>query len=225
MELIAQVKLLPDKETKHVLHETLVTLNSAANDVSNFAWENRAYSRARLQRGCYYDVRTKHIIAAQAAIHVTRKVADAYRKDKKVKRVFRLDGAVAYDDRILSWKIDQRTISIWTTNGRVTVPFTAGERAMKLLACRRGESDLVYRDGSFYLLATCREDEPELTWSGEVLGVDRGIVNIAACSSGSNHSGKGVNRVRAHNERLRARLQAKGTKSAKRLLKKRRRKE
>jgi IS605 OrfB family transposase len=58
-----------------------------------------------------------------------------------------------------------------------------------------------------------------------VLGVDRGLANIATLSSGANYTGKGVARARRRNERLRARLQQRGTRSAKRLLKRRRRKE
>lgn len=57
------------------------------------------------------------------------------------------------------------------------------------------------------------------------LGVDLGIANLATDSDGRHHSGKATNRVRHRNQRLRAKLQAIGTKSAKRLLKKRRRKE
>ncbi|MEV6980916.1 transposase [Sphaerisporangium sp. NPDC051017] len=57
------------------------------------------------------------------------------------------------------------------------------------------------------------------------LGVDLGIVNLATDSTGEAHTGKGVRAVRRRHARLRARLQAKGTKAAKRLLKARRRKE
>ena len=57
------------------------------------------------------------------------------------------------------------------------------------------------------------------------LGVDLGIVNIAADSDGNAYCGKAVRAVRYRNRQLRARLQSKGTKSAKRLLARRRRKE
>jgi IS605 OrfB family transposase len=63
-------------------------------------------------------------------------------------------------------------------------------------------------------------DEPD-----EWLGVDLGIVNLATDSTGEAHTGRGVRAVRRRNAQLRRRLQAKGTKSAKRLLKARRRKE
>ncbi|MEW6082864.1 MAG: transposase [Bacillota bacterium] len=56
------------------------------------------------------------------------------------------------------------------------------------------------------------------------LGVDLGIVNIAADSDGVTYSGGQVNGLRKRHAELRARLQSKGTASAKRLLRKRRRK-
>jgi hypothetical protein len=57
------------------------------------------------------------------------------------------------------------------------------------------------------------------------LAVDFGIVNIAASSDGQRLAGARLNRYRKRQQRLRARLQAKKTSSARRLLTKRRRKE
>ncbi len=60
---------------------------------------------------------------------------------------------------------------------------------------------------------------------GGWLWTDLGIANIATTSDGRKIAGKTVNRYRQRQVRLRARPQAKGTKSARRLLKKRARKE
>jgi len=90
----------------------------------------------------------------------------------------------------------------------------------------RGQADLIVRDGTWYLAVVI--DVPEPPGGGEPdgwLGVDLGVVNLATDSDGTAHSGKAVRAVRRRNNQLRAKLQAKGSKSAKRLLKKRRRKE
>ena len=55
--------------------------------------------------------------------------------------------------------------------------------------------------------------------------MDLGIVNIATTSTGYRAAGRKLNRYRKRQLALRAKLQKKGTKSAKRLLKKQRRKE
>ena len=57
------------------------------------------------------------------------------------------------------------------------------------------------------------------------MGVDLGRVTIAADSDGQIYSGGPVNGLRKRPAKLRQRLQQKGTQSAKRLLKKRRRKD
>jgi putative transposase len=75
--------------------------------------------------------------------------------------------------------------------------------------------------GSRRQVITSRTCVRSMSWSL----VDLGIVSIATTSSGVHHSGHRVNRVRHRNRRLRAKLQAKGTRSAKRLLRKRSRKE
>ncbi len=78
----------------------------------------------------------------------------------------------------------------------------------------------------FYLIAVC--DVPETPLNEDpagFVGVDLGIANIATASTGYRAAGRGLNRHRKRQRDLRKTLQAKGTKSAKRLLKKRSRKE
>ncbi len=55
--------------------------------------------------------------------------------------------------------------------------------------------------------------------------MDLGIVNIATTSTGYRAAGRGLNRHRKRQQDLRRKLQAKGTQSAKRLLKRRNRRE
>jgi IS605 OrfB family transposase len=89
-----------------------------------------------------------------------------------------------------------------------------------------GEADLFCRDGKWFLYATF--DSSEATLQQPVngfVGVDMGIVNIATSSDGRRAAGARLNRYRKRQQRLRARLQAKKTSSARGLLKKRRRKE
>src|SRR5919107_431335 len=129
-----------------------------------------------------------------------------------------------YDDLCLSWQYDARTVSIWPMAGRLRgVRFACSPNAVKqLIAHRKGESDLVERDGVFYLVATCEVPEAETCEPGAFIGVDLGIVNIATTSTGYRAAGRKLNRYRKRQLALRAKLQKKGTKSAKRLLRKQR---
>ncbi|MFC0106711.1 RNA-guided endonuclease InsQ/TnpB family protein [Kibdelosporangium aridum] len=119
-------------------------------------------------------------------------------------------------------------MSIWTVAGRMRDVRLLGSPMdlARLAATKIGQTDLVLRDG--YLLLYAVVDEPEAPSQMPVngfLGVDLGIVNIATTSDGHRATGGRLNRYRNRQLRMRKRLQAKKTASARRLLKKRRRRE
>jgi putative transposase len=223
--LTAKVKLLPTPEQTDALKRTLETANAACKYISECAWQEGTFRQFDLHKLVYYDVRERFGLSAQMTVRCISKVADAYKLDCKRIRSFRQQGAIAYDCRILRWKLDRQEVSIWTTDGRQTIPYTLGERQRELLQTQKGESDLALIGGAFYLLATCEVETPKPIETQEALGIDLGIVNIATDNDGQVHAGRRVNGLRKRHARLRARLQRKGTKSAKRLLKKRKRKE
>jgi len=220
MKLIAQVKLQPEPGQTELLRRTLETANAAANFVSEHAWNTKTFRQYDLHHACYHTVRERYELSAQMTVRILAKVADAYKLDHKTQRRFRPLGAIAYDKRILSWKLDKQTVSIWTIRGRQTIPFVAGKRQLALLRFMHGEADLVYRGGEFYLHQVCEVDEPPEGEVDDFLGVDLGVVNIAADSDGNIYNSRTVNNVRHRHRRLRAKLQSKGTKSARRRLKK-----
>ncbi|MFC8951716.1 RNA-guided endonuclease InsQ/TnpB family protein [Streptomyces sp. NPDC057101] len=237
MKLVVRVKLLPTPEQAAALAATLRTCNEAANWLSVRAFEGGRTSRAALQATSYVELKARGL-SAQPALHVLRKVADAYTAlrakpvgpeqphPKRLLRAgarrpvaFRPGAAQPFDDRCLSWQWDERTVSIWTTSGRTKgLAFTGQTEQLKLLAAyRKGESDLLHEGGRWYLLATCEVPQavPNTAPDGFV-GVDLGIVNIAATSTGMRFSGRRLNRRREADRRLRAKLRSKGTKSSRR---------
>ncbi len=220
MKLTAQLKLRPTNAQLRLLKQTLERANAACNHISGVAWEQRTFGKFALQKLCYRDVKAEFGLSAQMVIRCLAKVGDAYRFEKESKRRFKAHGSIAYDDRILSWNLNEPSVSIWTVDGRQSVPFVAGERQMRLLGTRVGETDLVYRRGSFYLLATCEVEDPEPFIAQGVIGVDLGVKNIATDSDGNFRSSRTVNSVRHRHIRLRKKLQKKRTHSARRRLKK-----
>ncbi|NVI86081.1 IS200/IS605 family element transposase accessory protein TnpB [Actinomadura sp. BRA 177] len=243
-----QVKLLPTPEQAAALADTLHHVNTAANQVSARAFEEFGL-RGRelpLRTLCYGDLKAGGL-GAQAAQHVIKRVVDAYttlranmgngnlggpqsRRRRRVESkpiVFRPDAAHTFDDRCLSWQLDAGTVSIWTVAGRQrNLRFACSpDQARTLAVHRKGESDLVHRDGKWFLLATCDVPEPGVYEPADWVGVDRGIVNLATTSDGDNHQGRRLGRYRRWQARKRAELQAKRTRAAVRRLKKRARRE
>ena len=218
MKLTAQLKLLPTPDQANALQRTLETTNMACNYISGVAWASRTFGKFALQKLCYQDVRDTFGLSAQVVIRALAKVGDAYKLDKQTKREFRPLASIAYDDRILSWNLNEPSVSIWTLDGRLSIPFVAGDRQMQMLQTRMGETDLVYHRGEWYLLATCEVQEPDPQDVDDVLGIDLGVTNIATDSDGTIHSGRTITHVRYRHRRLRTKLQKKGTLSAKRRL-------
>ncbi|WP_326796043.1 RNA-guided endonuclease TnpB family protein [Streptomyces sp. NBC_01808] len=238
MKIVAQVKLQPGSVyVADSLAATLRACNRAANWISEVAHERDLKRRNELHHAVYYDMKATYDLAAQASVRTIKKVVDAYatlagnikngnlsekaegKATSKPIR-FRENAAQPFDDHCLTWNVDEQTVSIWTVAGRIKgIPFVCSSEALKLLASRKGESDLVFRDGSFYLTATIDLPEPDAYEPEGWLGVDLGIVNIATTNDGAKLSGRRVNRYRRRINRLRTKLQKKGTKSAKRRLK------
>jgi IS605 OrfB family transposase len=219
MKLSAKVKLAPDEQQRRMLLATLERANEACNRVSELAWEHATFRQYPLHKLAYAAVRQETGLTAQMVVRAIARVADAYKLDRHTQRTFRPHGAFPYDERILRWYTDRQAVSIWTLTGRVCIPYLAGERQKEYLSFRRGESDLVFDRGEFYLFATCDVPDPEEKKTDGVLGVDLGIVNLAVDSDGTAYSGDRVERSRRRYERLRARLQRRGTKSSRRKLK------
>ncbi|GIO38124.1 transposase [Paenibacillus sp. SSG-1] len=221
-----KIKLLTDSEQHRKLLDTMKRFNEACNYISKVSFESKTFGKIGIQKLCYYDVRERFGLSAQLVVRSIGKVAESYKTERKSVHAFREFGAVVYDQRILSFK-GLEYASILTLEGRIDVPMIISAYHKGVLQGRRvrGQADLILQDGSFYLLLVV--DLPDGTpFEPEgVIGVDLGIANIAVDSTSEVFSGSKVNSIRARHRRLRKKLQAKGTKSAKRLLKKRRRKE
>jgi len=201
-------------------------VNSACNWLSEQAWAQRVFGQYNLHHLGYYALREKFSLPSKITARLIAKVANAYKKDKKGMRRFRKHGTIDYEDGCLRWHLSKDEVSILTTaEGRQKIPFVCGEKQRQLLENRHGQSGLVLVDGKFYLLACCNVEAPEPSGVTDYLGVDLGIINIATDSDGSVYSGSNVNGLRHRHRRLRQKLQSKGTKSATRLLNKRRSKE
>lgn len=225
MKLTVKIKLLPNAEQAAALKATLITANQAADRISELSWNAGEFRRFPLQKLTYKTAREEFSLSSQIVCLLLGKVADAYKLDRNCQRKFRPLGSIAYDTRVLNIAVSQKNTSIWSTAGRLKIPFACGEQQLALLSFPHGEADLILRSRQWYLNVVVDIPEQREIEAVDVLGVDLGIVEIAYDSDGQNYSGSHLNKVRSRNQALRKKLQTKGTKSAKRLLKKRRLKE
>ena len=214
------VKLEPSEKQYISLIETMNRFNEACNYISDIAFSIKSANKIKLQQIVYRDVRNKFGLSAQHTIRAIAKVSEAYKRDKSIKPEFSHDGAIVYDQRILSWK-GLEAVSILSLNGRLIVPISIGEYQKVRMNNRvRGQADLIMQNGVFYLAVVVEAPEPAKFDTIDTLGIDMGIVNIATDSDGGNFSGEQIDKTRKRYAELRANLQKAGTRSAKRHLKK-----
>jgi len=220
MKLTAVVKLNTTKEQCANMLQTMEQFNAACDYIAQVAFAKKIANKFALQKMIYYDVREQFGLSAQMAIRAIAKVSEVYKRDKHIQPSFRPHGAMVFDQRILSRKGADH-VSLLTLSGRIVVPFRSGTHQTMLLSRPWAQADLLYRDNTFYLSVSVDVSEPATNEPDGFIGVDLGIVNIATTSDGESFAGNHIQNVRARFSRLRAKLQHKGTKSSKRLLKKR----
>jgi predicted transposase len=211
------VKLAPTPAQHAALLATMERFNLACDWIAGEAFRDRCANKIELQKTVYYPVRKRFGLAAQLTVRAISKTVEAYKRDKDVQPRFRPHGAVPYDERIMSFK-GVEAVSLLALDGRQVVPMRFGAYQAARIDRRRGQADLVYRDGVFYLYVTIDTPEPPVGEAADYLGIDFGIVNLATDSDGTVYSGDAVESKRRTYAHRRRNLQRKGTHAARRKL-------
>jgi IS605 OrfB family transposase len=217
MKLTLQIKLIPESNQDKSLIATIKKCNEACNSISDIAWKAEIFNQYKLQRIVYRNIKNTFCLTAQAVVRCISKVSDSYKLNKKTKIIFKPLGAVTYDSRILSYCIDKRTVSVWSVDGRLKIPFVCHNQ--KYLPYIKGEADLVAKNGKFYLFQTVEIPEDNILNLEEFIGVDFGVTDIATLSDGTNFNSETLNKVRDKYFKVRRSVQRKGTNGSKKLLK------
>jgi len=218
MKQIISLKLEPTKEQYQSLLQTMEAFNRGCQFVADIAYEKRIANKVKIQPIVYSELRTRFGLSSQMAVRAISKAIEAYKRDKRIHCKFDLHGAMIYDQRIMSFK-GLTHVSLLTLTGRERIPIRFGAYQAARMDRIQGQADLVLRNGVFYLYVTVDIPTPPPIEPEGVLGVDLGIVEIATDSEGNSYSGEAVKAYRRKIKRIRGLLQSKGTKSAKRHLK------
>lgn len=184
--------------------------NVACNWLSSIAFSEKIWHWYPLQQRTYKELRERFNLSSAPAKAAIRKVTYAYsNKERRNHKVsFRPLGAMSIYRH--TYKRDS-TIRFYGFR----VPFVCENGVILSSKC---EAKLCIRKNKVILLQPVEVPEPHVDKTDKFLGVDLGVVNIATDSDGETFSGSHINGLRRRHNRLRARLQSKGTQSAHRLL-------
>jgi len=225
MQITVTVKLKTSSDTASALVQTLRRCNAACDRISQVAFQSRIFRKYDLHGQVYHSMRAETELAAGHVVCAIAKVANAYKLDTHTLRTFQPLGAIELNKDTITWKVEEQTVTLNSVEGRVKLPFLCSAAHKKLLRGKRGQADLLLRDGQFYLCVAVTVTEAEPFTPEGVIGVDLGIVNVAADSEGNRYTGESIRKTRKKYRALRQELQAKKTRSARKRMAKRRKKE
>jgi len=231
-----KLKLKTSPAERAILERTMAQYTACFNHVADLGWEQHLTNGVELHRRTYYGLRGQYPqMPAQLVITARAKAREALqaarvrlRQGKKASCPRASRGTVRYDARSYTFRPPCREVSLATTAGRLHLSVTVPAYFQRYLEVMVGldSADLVrYPDGQFWLHVVVTIPDPAVVEDPTVSAADVGISRVAVASHGRFFAGK---RVKEHARKLfrqRRALQAKGTRSAKRHLKRLRRRE
>ncbi|MEA5537738.1 transposase [Limnoraphis robusta Tam1] len=220
MTIVCKIQPTPEQAKK--LDSTLGAFADACNYI-NSTVNPKIKNKNRIQAEVYQTVRERFKLSANLAVRACARVASnrktAAEKKKPVKG-FKPTSA-DYDARIFSYREKDQTVSLSTVEGRERVQLILGNYQIGKLKGKTPTSATLskHRDGQLYIHIQIKDTSPTPKNTDNIIGVDLGRSDIAVTSLGESWSGESITRVRDKFNRVRASVQKRGTKGAKRLLK------
>ncbi len=203
------------------LAETCESFANACNAALVVAVQQNISNNIKLHHACYTDIRKNYGLSANLAVRAIRRVSAAMTRAKRhggKPRAFR-PTSIDYDARIFAFREGDETVSLTVIGGRIRVPLVLGEYQRNALAGKQPTAAVLKRERGRYSLHIVVEDEDAEPPGSGVMGVDCGIRNTAATSNGTLHNGQSRQEYRHKRAAIRASLQSKGTRGARRVLK------
>jgi len=225
-----KLRLRPAPEQSSILTQAIQAYTDSFNQVSAYGWTHKVFNSIELHKATYLAQRDQFALPSQLAISARIKATEALvsvkallRKGKKTHQPQSLRCPIRYDQRSYGLWFDRSEVSLLTLQGRLRILFTIAKHYQQYKTWKRCSADLIQdRKGRWWLHVVMSKDIQEIPpndTDNSFVGVDLGIVNPAADSRGKFYGSEHWEEVERRHAVLRSELQSKGTRSAKRKLK------
>ena len=211
------------KEDETYWSSLLDTSMECYNDVASIIFKEKIkLSLSEVHKAVYNRMREKYpLIPSQAVIKIYKDVISNYRTSKRKTIIQRKNAVLRLDKRLYS-NLTPTSIKLtsFKRNKRSEAKFVLYDKFVELSKRYVMSDPLIFMKGEeFYLSITFKTEEKPVL-GDKCLGVDLGIKRIVTTSDGLIVKGTNVNGIKRKLRYLKRSLQSKGTKSAKRHLKK-----
>ena len=209
------------------LEHTIKTFNQICQHIIDYGWEQKTWNKNKLHYGTYKILREKYPKFSSAMLQTARDQASEILKrtlksKKKLSKPIKKEySGIRYDKRCLSIMFDKNIISINTTFGRLKLPFKLAKYYEQYKDWIYTNAQLIKRKNkNYYINIQMYQELPNKQKECKVLGIDLGIKKVAVTNNNTFYNSKHLKNIKGKYQRLKRHLQSKGTKSAKRRLKK-----
>jgi len=228
MQRTIRLQLKPNDQEVLALSQTIERYTWSFNAVCRYGWEQSLTNGVELHKATYYEHRRETGLPSQLVCAARVKAAQALKSAKSLKRKGSCRNCptskgcpIRYDARSYTVWFDRQEVTILAIGGRVKLSFEVTEYYRQYLNWKNTSADLMRdRKGRWWLHIVMETDTPKVEPTNQVVGVDLGIATPAVDSNGNKYGSDHWKRIEDRTFELRRRLQSKGTKSAKRHLKK-----
>jgi putative transposase len=225
-----KLRLRPTPEQASILTQAIQAYTDSFNQVSAYGWTHKVFNGIELHKATYRTQRELFALPSQLAISARMKATEALvsikallRKGKKANQPQSLRCPIRYDQRSYGLWFDRSEVSLLTLQGRLRITFTIAKHYQQYKTWQRCSADVIQdRKGRWWLHVVMSKDIQEIPpndTDDSFVGVDLGIVNPAVDSRGQFYGSEHWEEVERRHTVLRSELQSKGTRSAKRKLK------
>lgn len=223
-----RIQLKPTTEQHAVLLDTLRQFTTAFNLVCATGWQQEEKNGVRLHHLTYYETKATcpglvSDLLIQARVKATEAVKSALVLKAKGKQVSAPRASLCparYNLHTYTVNWEQQQVNLSTTGGRMVLPFIVPTYAQKYLGAAPTTADLCYRKGKFSLHIVVDVPPPDRARNEAVVGVDLGLNHPAVTSTRHFFGKRRWKEIEQRRFRLKRALQSKGTRSAKRHLRK-----
>jgi putative transposase len=221
------LKLTPSLAQAAALAETSRLFTAAFNRFVVLGWDAGVSNATKLHYLAYYPVRSELPMLNSNLINTARaKAAESLKSAfalQKLEHKVRMPVSVACPPRynVHTYRVDweSQTVRMSLVGDRQTIRFSIPDYSAANAGYPIDTADLLFRRGVWWLHVVVTVPAPEIAPTDQVIGVDLGIVRPAVTSNNQFLGKRAWKAVEGKLFHLKRALQKKGTKSAKRHLK------
>ena len=193
------------------------------NEITNFClrvgFESNTFNKNDLHKLTYYEIRGESDLQSSLVCCARDQASEMLKREKLKRLPFKKEfSSIRYNQRTFSFK--DGIISLSTIEGRKKIVPNIPKYFSKYLSGEIKSIVIFYKNNRIFGRMITEVQTPDKIEVKNVLGIDRGIINPVVTSNNQFFNSKNIRRVKGKYTWLKAKLQSKGTRSAKRHLRK-----